>query len=267
MSVDCSGARRSFLRGGVVRNRTVAEGIFELCATWEGPEPKPGQFFMVRPARGAAFLGRPISVFGWEQDDRGEAGTLRFLVALRGEGTAELADLHVGEEAELIGPLGNDWLSDAAAYAGTVPTADRPFALVGGGIGVAPVAFLAGRFPAGTYDFYAGFRSRPYGIDDLAPRTLVLATEDGCEGCRGRIPDYLEPSAYAAVFACGPEPMLEAVVEACASARVPCVVSMERRMACGVGACLGCAVPTKSGNRRCCADGPIFDAREVLFDA
>lgn len=144
-------------------------------------------------------------------------------------------------------------------------TSGKPAALVGGGIGIAPLSFLASRLPAGSYDFFAGFRSRSFGLDGIASRRTVLATEDGCEGCRGRIPDLLEPSEYGAVFACGPEAMLRAVAAACAKARLPCALSLERRMACGVGACLGCAVATKGGVRRCCADGPVFDAEEVFY--
>jgi NAD(P)H-flavin reductase len=95
----------------------------------------------------------------------------------------------------------------------------------------------------------------------------VVATEDGCEGCTGRIPDYLEGADYSAVYACGPEAMLRAVAKSCENAGTPCWLSLERRMACGVGACLGCTVATKAGNRRCCADGPIFSSQEVIFDA
>jgi NAD(P)H-flavin reductase len=88
---------------------------------------------------------------------------------------------------------------------------------------------------------------------------------------KGRIPDYLDPSQYRAVFACGPVPMLKAVAAKCKQAGTPCYVSMEQRMACGVGACLGCTIKTtarQSGeaNRHCCTDGPIFNAEEVIFD-
>jgi NAD(P)H-flavin reductase len=97
-------------------------------------------------------------------------------------------------------------------------------------------------------------------------RERVIATEDGTMGHTGRIPEFLDPSGYAAVYACGPEPMLRAVAVSAKQAGVPCFVSLERHMACGVGACLGCTVRTARGNRRCCADGPIFNAEEVFFD-
>jgi NAD(P)H-flavin reductase len=122
---------------------------------------------------------------------------------------------------------------------------------------------------------YAGFKTGFKKMEEkhllLGPAMLeaektIIATEDGKEGQKGRIPDFLEPENYAAVCACGPEPMLKAVAVKCKAAGVPCFVSMGRVMACGVGACLGCTVHTVNGNRRCCADGPIFNAEELIFD-
>ena len=259
---------RDFLNCRVYANRPASDGIFELVVEWKGAAPRPGQFFLVRPVRSGVFLGRPISVFGF-----GDA-SVSLLIARRGQGTVEMENLRVGETVEMTGPLGNVWPAPGVGdpddpltvAAGVALSAERPLALVGGGIGLAPLAFLARRLPAASYDLFAGFRFRSYGLSGLEPRTLILATEDGCEGCRGRVPDYLDPCAYGAVFACGPDAMLRAVVSKCAATGTPCVVSMERRMACGVGACLGCTVATRSGNRRCCADGPIFDANEVIFD-
>ena len=100
---------------------------------------------------------------------------------------------------------------------------------------------------------------------------FIVASENGKTGHKGRIPDFFEPEQYAAVCACGPQAMLKAVAVKCKNAGVPCFVSLEQRMACGVGACLGCTVKTINGNKglqnqRCCADGPIFNADEVIFD-
>jgi NAD(P)H-flavin reductase len=100
----------------------------------------------------------------------------------------------------------------------------------------------------------------------LAARALILSTEDGSQGVKGRILDFFNPSGYSGVFACGPEPMLKAVRRACIAYGVQCYISLERKMACGVGACLGCTVRTTLGNRRCCVDGPIFYAGEVIFE-
>ena len=236
---------------------------------WPGPAPRAGQFFLIKPRRTGVFLGRPISVAGWKEtakNGKASGGILRFLVARRGRGSRELMEMRPSEEAELIGPLGNSW-DDTIITKG-------PVALVGGGIGIAPLAAFVpelGTMPPGpvAFDFYAGFRTGSFGLENLAknaPRSLVIATEDGSQGVKGRIPDFFTPSGYSAVFSCGPEPMLKVVGNACIAAGIPCYISVEKHMACGVGACLGCTVKTTKGNRLCCSDGPIFDAREICFD-
>jgi len=250
---------------------------------WPGPAPKAGQFFIIKPLRSAVFLGRPISVAAWKAAE-GAGGKLRFIVAVRGRGSRELADLKPGEKAELIGPLGNSW-AEASAQAGlslqaasssqAVPP-DKPLALVAGGVGIAPLlAFISENI---SFDLYAGFRTQSKseweaylsaalpGSQSAEPRKLIIATEDGSLGLKGRIPDFFAPDGYAAVFACGPEPMLKAICARCIASDVPCFVSMEKHMACGVGACLGCRVKTVNGNLCCCTDGPIFNAGELIFD-
>ncbi|MDR2495461.1 MAG: dihydroorotate dehydrogenase electron transfer subunit [Spirochaetaceae bacterium] len=228
----------------------LSETVAALTFSWPGPLPRAGQFFMVKPVRSAVFLARPLSAADFGED------WVSFLVVLRGAGTGELLSLPTGEAAELTGPLGNGW------------DAPRGFAaLVAGGAGAAPVAALARSLPDGSYDFYGGFRSRPFGISRVSPRRLVIASEDGSAGTRGRILDFLDVARYEAVYACGPDSMLKALARSCGHAGVRCAVSMEKRMACGVGACLGCAVRTSRGSRRCCADGPVFNAAEVDFDA
>ena len=233
---------------------------------WPGPVPRGGQFFLIKPRRTGVFLGRPISVAGWEVS--GTGAILRFLVARRGQGSRELVDLRPGEEAELIGPLGNYWA--------LLDIPEGPVALVGGGIGIAPLLAFAlelGEKPRNhvLFDIYAGFRTGSFGLDDIKSRTpglrsLIIATEDGSLGVKGRIPDFFTPSGYSAVCACGPEPMLRVVGDSCIAAGVPCYISVEKHMACGVGACLGCTVRTTRGNRQCCTDGPIFNAQEIVFD-
>jgi NAD(P)H-flavin reductase len=204
-----------------------------------------------------------------------ESNSITFLISRRGRGTEELASMRSGEEAELIGPLGNSW-SDF------LPPTDngtsKLIALVGGGIGLASLNALLDEFddkPGCSFDTYAGFRTgfanmeernKLMGMSLLCSEEIIIATEDGKDGLKGRITDFLEPEKYATIFACGPEPMLKAVAAKCKITRVPCFISMEKRMACGVGACLGCTVKTVNGNRRCCADGPIFNADEVIFD-
>ena len=184
--------------------------------------------------------------------------------------------MHIGEEADLIGPLGNAWTDFLPAPEKT----SKPIALVGGGIGIAPLNALLNEDTGHRYIMHAGFKEAFSNEKEqnafLGPAVfeaekIILACEDGAMGLKGRIPDFLEPEQYAAVCACGPDPMLQAVAEKCKAAAVPCYVSLERRMACGVGACLGCTVATINDNRgvhnrRCCADGPIFNAQELIFD-
>jgi NAD(P)H-flavin reductase len=214
---------------------------------------------MIRPERSSLFLGRPISVAGWHFGDSNAAlSSVRFLIAKRGKGTEELAGLKPGEQVELTGPLGNAW--------GAMLIPEGPIALVGGGIGIAPLTAFAEELGDSDYDLYAGFKSASFGLEGLRPRSLIIASEAGGSGSRGLILDFLEPAKYRTVYACGPEPMLKAVAASCKAVGVPCLVSMERHMACGVGACLGCAIKTIRGNRRCCADGPIFMAEELIFD-
>ncbi|MDR2245638.1 MAG: dihydroorotate dehydrogenase electron transfer subunit [Treponema sp.] len=268
-----AGERRTLLCE-VLRNHRINSGTFRLDIAWPGPPFRAGQFFLVRPERTGCFLSRPLSAALWEPAERGAAKhRIRFMIALRGNGTAELSGLGAGGKVELTGPLGNAWADFLPEGGG------GKIALVGGGIGAAPLIALALELRgAGTgFNFYAGFKTLSCGPEDTGYEDflghvsfeageLVLAVEDGGRGNRGRIPDFLEPRGYRAVCACGPEPMLKAVRAKCAAAGVPCFISLERRMACGVGACLGCAVKTAGGNKRCCADGPIFPASEVLYD-
>ena len=256
-------------------NDCITKDIFRLVFAWQPmplnieekinfPVPKAGQFYMIKPERSSVFLGRPISLAQWQP----ETETVAFLIAKRGKGTLELAKMQNGEFAELTGPLGNSWFDFLPS------DKDKPIALVGGGIGIAPLNALLLENPGYNFHLYAGFKKSMKKNEEFAllgpamigaEKTLV-ATEDGKEGQKGFITDFLEPEKYAAVCACGPQPMLKAATEKCKAAGVPCYISMERRMACGLGACLGCTVKTANGNRRCCAEGPIFKAEEVIFD-
>jgi len=201
-------------------------------------------------------------------DRRQNTGSiLGFLVVRRGAGSRELVDLRPGEEALLIGPLGNFWAQMDIQTNLPRGKAAGPVALIGGGAGVAPLTAYAQELGDRTFDFYAGYRTGAFGLENIRPRSLVITTEDGSQGLKGRITDFFTPTGYSMVFACGPEAMLKVAGDACIANETPCFISLERHMACGVGACLGCTVKTTKGNRRCCADGPIFNAEEVCFDS
>jgi NAD(P)H-flavin reductase len=264
---------KSFYRSPLLGSAVVTEGVYRLVFAWPGPPPGAGQFFMIKPERGSVFLPRPVSVesFG--------GGELRFLIAVRGRGTRELAAMRAGESAGLSGPLGNRWEDFLPPETGGGGGGGgKAVALVAGGVGIAPLSALAARFPDREFDYYLGVRNAFKNADEEAAflgeaalhhRRLLVASEKGGGGGgerRGLVTGFFNPAEYSLVFACGPAAMLKAVAALCREAAVPCRVSLERRMACGVGACLGCAVTAGGIRRRCCADGPIFRAEELVFD-
>lgn len=237
------------LRWAVVRgNAEVAPGVFLLRA--EGAfRARPGQFYMVRAWERDPLLFRPLSAFDLSP------GEISFLYGVRGRGTCLLSRLSPGEELELLGPLGNGW-----------PEPPGRLALVGGGLGIAALYLAAKAF--GGAHVYLGFPGRPFLVEAFreVAAGLRVASESGEGGERGLVTRIFPPEGYDACYACGPRPMLAAIWEACRRAGVALFVSLEERMACGLGACLGCTVFTKDGPKRVCRDGPVFRAEEV-FDA
>jgi dihydroorotate dehydrogenase electron transfer subunit len=226
---------------------------------------EPGQFYMLRGDWGAdPLLGRPISILGEDVED----GTVRFLIKEVGEGTRRLCALEPGAAVFGLGPLGRPF-----------PLPERgaaPVALVGGGVGVPPMIYLAGRLRERDlpFRFFQGARTASdlLCLDDLAGAGVdpVLTTEDGGLGLRGLVTEPLAGrlGELSAVYACGPEGMLKAVQALCAG-RVPSFLSLEARMGCGYGVCLGCVVPVERGGKksyeRVCAEGPVFEGEVVRW--
>ena len=180
--------------------------------------PKPGQFYLIRNVKSGVEYNRPISVYHSQERIDPQTGfkvvSLQFLILKKGQGTQELCSSLPGDEVQIIGPLGNDYIS---------------------------------------------------------PEKLTITTDDGSEGVRGMLPvafsaDVVKFHGYKVIFACGPTPMLSYVKDVAAECGIPCFVSMENRMLCGVGVCLGCTIPTIDGNRRVCKDGPVFDASVLVFE-
>lgn len=258
------GGERLVERVTVVANERLAPGVGLL--TLRAPRIRervaPGQFVHLRVSRDAGFiLRRPFSVHGTTHDG------IRILYQVLGRGTRALAEKRVGEEMDALGPLGTGFrIPDDAAHA----------MLVGGGLGVAPLALLAvvlaERGIAVTACLGAPSAERLLSLDVFEPnvRELLLATDDGSRGEHGFVTTLVEGALAATTpdvaYVCGPEPMARIVAAQCAGAAVPCQVSLERLMACGVGACLSCVVDTTAGLRRACCDGPVFDAEEVVWD-
>jgi len=228
-------------------------------------KPVPGQFYMLHPVKSDNFLARPISVFHAEQ--KGDSVEVTFLILVKGSGTVELCSLKLNDEIKVLGPLGNIFPRPAPSTgSGTV----QKVLIVGGGIGVAPVAGFAESLPEKSYDFVAAFKSGSYGLENLKAENLWITTDDGSCGIKGMVSaalteDVLKNGNYSAVYACGPSPMLDYVKQVSEKCGVQCWLSMEARMACGMGVCLGCTIETSEGLKRCCKDGPVFDSKILSF--
>jgi NAD(P)H-flavin reductase len=234
------------------------------CADPHGPTPDPGQFYMLAGAEGwgggqdeRPFLPRAFSVMRSRAD-----GTREFVLEDVGPGTRRLGELRPGDGMWLLGPLGQGF---------TRPREARRPVLVGGGVGIAPLAIwrdVLGAAPGpDPLDqepplVLLGFRDAEHAIGaGLIPGAHV-ATDDGSVGHHGLVTELLavELGGVIEVYACGPPPMLEAVRAMCAERDVPAQLALESGMACGFGACFGCVVPTRDGYVRLCVDGPVLEA-------
>ncbi len=227
--------------------------------------PLAGQFYMLQAARTNTLLGRPISVFHVNKE--AARPQIEFLILIKGQGTVELCSLMAGDKVNLLGPCGNCF-----PVLGSLSLSKGDKAcIIGGGIGVAPVAGFAETLPDGSYDFYASFKSGSYGLENIKPASLTITTDDGSVGVHGMLPaalteDALRKGNYAAVYACGPTPMLAYVKKVAEACDLPCYLSLESHMACGVGVCLGCTIQTSEGKKRCCSEGPVFYSRILDFE-
>jgi len=229
---------------------------------------EPGQFYMLRGEWGAdPLLPRPLSILG----EDAPAGTIRFLLKVVGQGTRRLYELEPGQKVTGLGPLGRPFPRE-------VFPEDRPAVLVGGGVGVPPLVFLAEalRREGSAFTFLQGARTRDdlLLLDELAAIGVspVITTEDGSAGEKGLVTAPLERAlskGSSAAYACGPEGMLKAVARMSAG-RTPSHLSLEARMGCGYGVCLGCVVAVKRGGQRVyervCQEGPVFDGEVVLWE-
>jgi dihydroorotate dehydrogenase electron transfer subunit len=248
----------------------------------DGPRPDPGQFAMLAAAERwgggedeRPYLARAFSVA------RVLDGEAHYLLEDVGPGTRRLCELRAGEGLWALGPLGRGFVA---------PHDDRRALLVGGGVGIAPLAILqdaleraagessppglaggqaAGR-PGAPVTVLLGFRDGAHAVGAQLLSDARIATDDGSVGDAGLVTDLLaaelEQDGHAVVYACGPAGMLEAVRAMCAARDVPAQLALEAGMACGFGACYGCAVPTRAGGYlRVCVDGPVVDADKLEY--
>ncbi|SER52653.1 dihydroorotate dehydrogenase electron transfer subunit [Salisediminibacterium halotolerans] len=245
----------------VISHRQIADHIFQLILTGEEAAnmTEPGQFVHVQiPGKTAPLLRRPLSI----ADAEPAAKQCTLIYRAEGPGTKQLAAAGEGDVVNLLGPLGNGFTS--------APEQDGKAVLIGGGIGVPPLYYLAKRFAASgiALDIYLGFRTKgdvflQKAFADLGQTTIT--TEDGSFGEKGYVTDQIKAlRGNETFYACGPRPMLRAVQEAAES---KAYLSLEERMACGVGACLSCvcesARSVNSPYVKICSDGPVFNSAEV----
>jgi len=263
-------------------DRVIADVPAELTVTWRlspihvaltfraphiAAHALPGQFVHLRvsPAGTSPLLRRPFSVLGVNR----AAGTFRVLVRTIGRGTELLGELAPDTELPALGPLGTPFprLDE-----------DRDIVLVAGGVGIAPLLFLAAesRHKVARALYGAGTAEWLVLADELAEHCaeVALATDDGSAGYHGPVTDLVPASLDGLrdpiVLACGPRPMMAVVVDWCRQLGTECLVSFEAWLGCGLGACLGCVIPAAGEPRRyvrVCHDGPVFRADEVDWDA
>lgn len=246
----------------IIRQEEIADQIYSMWLRTEqiAQNAKAGQFVSIYCGDGSRLLPRPISICEVDKAD----GAIRLVYRVAGKGTEEFSILHTGAQLEVVGPLGNGF-----------PTKSRKAFLIGGGIGIPPMLELAKTLDC-EKQIVLGYRNDElFLVDELKKQgTVFIATEDGSVGTQGNVLDAIRENGLSAdiIYACGPTPMLRALKEYAAEKNIECWISMEERMACGIGACLACVCKSanKDGhtnvkNKRICKEGPVFLAGEVEF--
>lgn len=245
----------------IISQKELVPGIFNLWLRAEkvAKEAKAGQFVSVYCHDGSRILPRPISICEIDKED----GAIRLVYRVAGKGTEEFSRLSDGNELQIVGPLGNGF-----------PLKEKKAFLIGGGIGIPPMLELAKELNC-EKQIVLGFKDETFLMDDLKKQgSVYVATEDGSTGTKGNVLDAIRGNGLDAeiIYACGPLPMLRALKEYAAEKQMECYISMEERMACGIGACLACVCKSKEQdehsnvkNKRICKEGPVFSAEEVEF--
>jgi dihydroorotate dehydrogenase electron transfer subunit len=247
-----------YLEERVLENIEISKGIFELTimGNFQG---EAGQFYLLRAWDREPLLSRPISIHEILEEK------ISFVYQVTGRGTEILSKLKPKDNIKITGPLGNGF--KAENIKGNI-------GIIAGGVGIAPMKQILKELVASNkevvnsnIDFFCGFRSETYLTEELQQyaNNIYLSTEDGTTGHKGYITEVFNPSKYDVVLCCGPEIMMVKVVEMCTEVKVPIWVSMETRMACGVGACLVCTCKAEGLNKRCCTEGPVFLGETLEF--
>ena len=250
-------------QAAVLSQEQIADQIFSMWLKTEqiAKEAVPGQFISVYSNDSGRMLPRPISICETDK----EKGALRIVYRVAGKGTEEFSCCKAGDTLDILGPLGNGFPLERC------PEGKKAF-LIGGGIGIPPMVQLSKELQ-GEVQVVAGYRDELFLTEELkANGTLYLATEDGSAGTKGNVLDCIRENGLTAdvIYACGPTPMLWAIKSYAEEHQIDCWISMEERMACGIGACLACVCKSKEiddhskvHNKRICKEGPVFHAQDV----
>ncbi len=245
----------------IIRQEEIADDIYSMWLKTEkiADAAKAGQFVSVYCQEGSRLLPRPISICEIEKSKN----AIRLVYRVAGKGTDEFSKMSTGMQLKIVGPLGNGF-----------PKKDKKAFLIGGGIGIPPMLQLAKELDC-EKQIVLGFRDELFLMDEFkAQGEVYVATEDGSAGTKGNVLDAIRENGLEAdiIYACGPLPMLRALKEYAAEKEMECWISMEERMACGIGACLACVCKSKEkdahsnvNNKRVCKEGPVFRAEEVEF--
>lgn len=245
-----------------ITNRGGAEGIYDMrIETDLAKQARPGQFIMIYPKDKSTLLPRPISIC---EADR-ENNWLRIVYRVAGKGTGEFSAYQEGNKIQIMGTLGNGFPLEKAK--------GKKAFLIGGGIGIPPLLQLAKELDADK-EILLGYRDAKLFLAEELGRygRVYAATEDGSAGTKGNVMDIVAQNHLKAdiIYACGPMPMLWAVKAYAEKEGIEAYISLEERMACGVGACLGCVCKTKEkdhhshvNNARVCTEGPVFEAKDI----
>ena len=248
-------------RAVIVSQKCIGTDIYDMVLSFPkgAKEAKPGQFIAMYCEDGTKLLPRPISICGIDA----EKGTLRVVYRIAGEGTRLFSEMKEGDSLEVLGPLGNGFTMK-----------EEKAIIVGGGIGIPPMLELDKQLSC-EKTVVLGYRDELFLKDEFESYAdVVVATEDGSCGTKGTVIDAIKEAGVdgKVIYACGPMPMLKALAEYAEAHDMEAQISLEERMACGIGACLGCICKTKKkdhhtnvNNQRICKDGPVFDAKEVVF--
>lgn len=249
----------------VFSQEMLADGIFSMWIRTDAAAfARPGQFIAMYTNDPSKLLPRPISICEIDV----AKSLLRVVYRVTGEdtGTKQFSKMKAGDTFDMVGPLGNGFPLERAI--------GKKAFLMGGGIGIPPILELAKQVDCTQKQIVVGYRDAQMFLRDQfeANGMLYISTEDGSVGTKGNVMDAIRENGLDAeiIFACGPMPMLRAIKQYAKEKDIECYISLEERMACGIGACLGCVCKTKEkdhhsnvNNRRICKDGPVFAATEV----